>query len=708
MKRLFILISLLCFLFPEDSCAQQDLEAWHEHGQTFLIWEHSESSPPDTTYDIYISPDPITSIDEAAWAGRVFACNGSNYRLNDYIPDARWKLPTVSGTITVGANQACFVITPHEAGTSYYAVVLTGLTSVGPENTTGPIEETTDPVTCTIQYDDDKVTIYGHWIDGRADYESGRPDYPVMGNEFSNGIGENFAEWKPAGGYPPGILPLNICLHGGMDNLFLSGSLPDIGPYVMPDGYFVSFDDALLSIYPPLSEPINLNTLWFGYFKDYYRFSPVYPTLQDTVINYTIRRIDWEINWLVDNFPIDPAGVSLMGFSMGANGLGLLTQFYPESYSAALAFVPRGSGSIHPAKNILIGFPNQNLPTNIEGNIGIYDAINWLWRLQNIHQVGDDWPYTIIVSGKNDTLAGWGEKPDLYAEIDSAETGFALYWDERTHMNWLPDVHFRYSEHLIPDFLSRFRSNRSFPAFSATDIDLETFGRQPDPGDGDPLNGDPWGTWGGYLEWDPETITDTQDSWAVTMWVVWESIYSCDIPDADTILASVTPRRLQVFQPEPGTVYSWCLERVSGGVVQQGTVVAEPSGEMIIPDLLLIKDFTRLTVEKLTGIGGESSGDENRCFLQQNRPNPFSSNTSVQYGLQTDCSVVLGVYDISGRMVCVLIDEFQTAGNHSVTWDGKDNRGISVNTGLYFIYLKTDDCLIGTETIIMISDTINL
>ena len=90
-----------------------------------------------------------------------------------------------------------------------------------------------------------------------------------MGNEYSNGVVENFAEWIPIGGYPAGDLPLIICLHGGMDNLFLSGTLPDIGPYLMPDGYFVSFDDALPAIESLSPENMNVNTLWFGYHKNY-------------------------------------------------------------------------------------------------------------------------------------------------------------------------------------------------------------------------------------------------------------------------------------------------------------------------------------------------------------------------------------------------------------------------------------------------------
>jgi hypothetical protein len=44
-----------------------------------------------------------------------------------------------------------------------------------------------------------------------------------------------------------------------------------------------------------------------------------------------------------------------------------------------------------------------------------------------------------------------------------------------------------------PSYLTRFRQNESFPAFSETDIDPVTLGRQPDPGDGDAVSGDPWG-----------------------------------------------------------------------------------------------------------------------------------------------------------------------------------------------------------------------
>lgn len=538
-----------------------------------------------------------------------------------------------------------------------------------------------------------------HWIDGRADYNSGRPDYPVMGNEYCNGVGENFAEWIPFGGYPSGYLPMNICLHGGMDNLFVSGTLPDIGPYLMPDGYFVSFDDALPAIEPLSMEYMNVNTVWFGYYGNYCRFSPAYPTSQDTVIDYTIKRIHWETNWLVDSLSIDTARISIMGFSMGANGLGLLTQFYPELYSAALVYVPRGEGTQHPARNRLIGFPYQNLPATLDGNPGIYDAIDWFWRLQNVHTGEVNWPYTIIVSGKNDDLAGWSEKPELYMVLDSAATGFALYWDEREHINW-ETAHFRHSKHLNPQYISRFISNESFPAFSATDTDIETPGRQPDPGNGDPLSGDPWGTWGGYLEWDPESIVETQNSWAATIWVVWESSYPCDIPETDTILANVTPRKLQLFQPEPGATYDWCLERVSGGILQQGTVTAESSGEITVPDLLLIKDFTKLTVTRSTGISVEDR--ENTASSLRSTPNPFSGSTAIQYSLQSDCSALLAIYDISGRLVRTLINGFQTAGDHSVVWDGTDINGNPVNTGLYCCHLESSDHSESTETMILL------
>ena len=46
--------------------------------------------------------------------------------------------------------------------------------------------------------------------------------------------------------------------------------------------------------------------------------------------------------------------------------------------------------------------------------------------------------------------------------------------------------------------------------------------------------------------------------------------------------------------------------------------------------------------------------------------------------------VQLKIFDISGRLIATLVDGFQAAGYRSVTWNGTDNRGIAVSSGVYF------------------------
>ncbi|GAG62218.1 unnamed protein product, partial [marine sediment metagenome] len=317
--------------------AQQNLQAWHTQGQTFLVWQHSGPIPQDTTYEIYTGSQLITSISNAIWIGRVFADNGANSRLHDYVPDARWKLPDTSGgTVSVDTNEAYFVITPHALGTSYYAVVLFGDTIVGPENTTGPIIETVDSVACVMQYQDTVVTIYSHWIDGRQDYDSGHQDYPIMGNEYSNGIGFNFAVWEPQRTKSQRDLPMVIALHGGYSNFIQAG----IFRYLLSEGFMVTLDDGLTvdSIFG--SGTVEMNTFWIGYNNEFNRFFISYPSDSATVINYTARRIWWETEWLVNNLSLDTHRVSLMGISMGAIGTLLHTQLKPDMFSAGLAYVP--------------------------------------------------------------------------------------------------------------------------------------------------------------------------------------------------------------------------------------------------------------------------------------------------------------------------------------------------------------------------------
>lgn len=74
--------------------------------------------------------------------------------------------------------------------------------------------------------------------------------------------------------------------------------------------------------------------------------------------------------------------------------------------------------------------------------------------------------------------------------------------------------------------------------------------------------------------------------------------------------------------------------------------------------------------------------------LEQNVPNPFNPTTRISYRLPSTEHVTLAVYDVRGGLVRTLVDERQNAGPQSATWNGRDDGGRPVATGVYFYRLK--------------------
>ncbi|MGM0484424.1 MAG: FlgD immunoglobulin-like domain containing protein [Candidatus Krumholzibacteriota bacterium] len=76
--------------------------------------------------------------------------------------------------------------------------------------------------------------------------------------------------------------------------------------------------------------------------------------------------------------------------------------------------------------------------------------------------------------------------------------------------------------------------------------------------------------------------------------------------------------------------------------------------------------------------------------LYQNEPNPFNPSTRIKYNLPERTRVALNIYDVSGRMVKSLVDKVQDKGLHSVVWNGRDNAGRAVSSGVYFYTLNSE------------------
>ncbi len=96
------------------------------------------------------------------------------------------------------------------------------------------------------------------------------------------------------------------------------------------------------------------------------------------------------------------------------------------------------------------------------------------------------------------------------------------------------------------------------------------------------------------------------------------------------------------------------------------------------------------TVRTETGVF--STFDRPECFnLLQNYPNPFNPVTRITYKCPQKAYVILKVSDITGRVVRTLVDGHYAAGTHTILWDGRDDEGGLLPSGIYFYSIKTEE-----------------
>ena len=90
--------------------------------------------------------------------------------------------------------------------------------------------------------------------------------------------------------------------------------------------------------------------------------------------------------------------------------------------------------------------------------------------------------------------------------------------------------------------------------------------------------------------------------------------------------------------------------------------------------------------EQTTGLDDSSPFVPDRVRLAQNYPNPFNAGTTIEFELTSPGHVQLTIYDLTGRKVEVLADEFLNTGYHSLVFDAS-----SLSSGVYFYRLQTGE-----------------
>jgi hypothetical protein len=108
-----------------------------------------------------------------------------------------------------------------------------------------------------------------------------------------------------------------------------------------------------------------------------------------------------------------------------------------------------------------------------------------------------------------------------------------------------------------------------------------------------------------------------------------------------------------------------------------------------------------LVKEVETAVDDQGGTPRYRNGLEQNFPNPFNPSTTVGYSVGARGRVRISIYDVSGRLVRTLYDEVREPGAYSIVWDGRNDAGRAVGSGIYFCRMESGQYAASRKLILM-------
>jgi hypothetical protein len=169
----------------------------------------------------------------------------------------------------------------------------------------------------------------------------------------------------------------------------------------------------------------------------------------------------------------------------------------------------------------------------------------------------------------------------------------------------------------------------------------------------------------GYLSRAPQDWDSVKIEYSYDAGRTWNTIVSSTLNDAEYL-----------WSPVPDTPSDSCLVRITSKAENPISVVSD--------------GFFAILAETTDVIEERKEHSFPATFiLYQNYPNPFNPSTKIEFSLPERAQVTLEIYNISGKRVKRLVDEELPSGQWSVIWDGEDDKGMEVASGIYFYRLKT-------------------
>ena len=175
-----------------------------------------------------------------------------------------------------------------------------------------------------------------------------------------------------------------------------------------------------------------------------------------------------------------------------------------------------------------------------------------------------------------------------------------------------------------------------------------------------------------------QDVTVTEEQIEYGQWYVSDGTGDCQMDDAFFQLENVVPPIVIVF----GDVWASLIGQVDYSFEEYGVNPRTP--EDMVHD---------------AGTGGEIVPAVKE--LIGNYPNPFNPVTTIEFSLDNPCFVSIDIFNIKGEKIKTLVQADFEAQVHQVVWNGENDNGIPVSSGVYFYEMNTGDYTCVKKMILM-------
>lgn len=611
------------------------LSVFHRSGQTFVTWKEV-SGIIGERYRIYRHNQPVTSSNLSSAELLLEVAEGSsrflaNRYYNDVagvwenrhverfvIDDFGQQLPLDTGLLvwTLGAED----FGGAGSGAGYYAV--TTVSFQGVENTqafsggnaSGPVNESVqDPLPVEINHSmGSGWRVFIQFMDLR----NWNPTFNApsqLNSYYGYSSGTLFATRAPqyaydyavytpnaanCGGSVPATLPVVLALHGyrGNNKFF---RWDEVKPWCAYQVF-----------------PVDVgNTWWFGFARDYPYWgytSGATPGPGDTIVNYTEQRLLRQIYDLMRSPggpAVDTNRIYLRGHSMGGSGVLAMATRYGNVFAAADASKPMTNyrtATTFWVNDVSVKWGAQayELPVALGAPAGwaahlqpyqgtsVWDWQNHQANLQN-RQADPMVPLGLVHSMTDATITWLPQGQPVYPALNASRQawGAAIRQDRHDDASLLglpPNLAVDASG--VPFAGLKVVHSESAPGFSNASLNP-------------PLPPSAVGKYNHTLLWSSSALPwdgppqETASSWQISLCAVdaAAAVKTCGTGVDQTV--DVTPRRLQLFHPQPGATYQWENRRVSdNSLVASGSVTAGSSGLITVPAVAVSPQGNRLRI----------------------------------------------------------------------------------------------------------------